>query len=192
VLPEEYYTYLFATLHAQSEKTLNMFYNDTKRLRNMLAVNWNEAEFRTFLASAEWTQGEAQSPPKSRGAASRSDALGQILSMAREHPWAVGAATMLEIMARDASLGRQDSILVQRWAGLLHALQKRGVSQGAVVVVLIEQLADDVPHHDHWVEHWRQFVRLTAGSGLPFLVVWTGTRWRCSRASGVARYGAVD
>ena len=82
---------------------------------------------------------------------------------------------MLEIMARDTSLGRQDSPLAQRWAGLLHALQKRGVSPGAVFVVLIEQLADDVPHHDHWVEHWRQFVRLTAESGLPFLVVWSGT-----------------
>ena len=175
VVPQEYYTYLFAALHAQSEKTLNMFYNDTKRLRNTLAVSWNEAEFRTFLASAEWPQSEAQPPPKSIGSASRADALGQILSMAREHPWAVGAATMLEIMARDTSLGRQDSPLVQSWAGLLHALQKRVVSPGAVFVVLIEQLADDVPHHDHWVEHWRQFIRLTAESGLPLLVVWSGT-----------------
>jgi hypothetical protein len=163
-----------AALQEQSEKTLKTFCNDTKRLRSALAVHWDEAAFRTFLASAEWTQSETPPPPRSMGA-SRADALGQILSMAHAHPWAVGAATMLEIMARDTVLGRQDNPLVQRWAALLHALQKRGMSPGAVIVVLIEQMPEDVPHYEHWVEHWRQFVRLTVGSGLPFLVVWSGT-----------------
>jgi hypothetical protein len=32
-----------------------------------------------------------------------------------------------------------------------------------------------MPHPDHWIEHWRQFVHLTADSGLPCLVVWSGT-----------------
>ena len=63
--PKNIIRHLFAALQAQSEKTLNMFYNDTKRLRKVLAVNWDEAEFRTFLASAEWTQSEATAASQS-------------------------------------------------------------------------------------------------------------------------------
>jgi hypothetical protein len=81
---------------------------------------------------------------------------------------------MLDVMARDAALARQEGAAGQRWRGLLQALQKRGVSPGTVFVVLIEKLADDAAPGDVWEEHWRQFTRLIVDSGLPFLVVWSG------------------
>ena len=175
VVVQECYAHLFEALQAQSEKTLDMLYNDTKRLRKVLAVNWDEAEFRTFLASADWTQLQQQSPSRRAGLVRGPDALGQFLAAAHAHPWAVGAATLLEVLARDASLGRQEGVLAHRWEGLLRAIQRRGLPPGAVFVVLIEQLADDAPHAEQWAEHWRRFARVTAESTLPFLVLWSGT-----------------
>ncbi len=174
VVVQECYAHLFEALQAQSEKTLDMFYNDTKRLRKVLAVNWDETEFRTFLASAEWTQVQEQSPPKRAGLGRGADAFGQFLAAARAHPWAVGAATLLEVLARDASVGRQQDALAQRWEGLLRAIQRRGLPPGAVFVVLIEQVEDDPPYGAQWAEHWHRFARITAESALPFLVVWSG------------------
>jgi hypothetical protein len=174
VVVQECYAHLFEALQAQSEKTLDMFYNDTKRLRKVLAVNWNETEFRTFLASAEWTQLQDQSPPKRAGLARGADALGQFLAAARSHPWAVGAATLLEVLARDTSMGRQEGALAQRWQGLLQAIQRHGLPPGAVFVVLFEQLEGDPSHAEQWAAHWRRFARITAESALPFLVVWSG------------------
>jgi hypothetical protein len=173
VVASEWYVHLLGALQAQSEKTLTAFYNDTKHFRRALAVTWDEAEFRTFLSSADWTKIQDQPQAKGPGPIRRTDALGQILIMAREHPWAVGAATMAEVMTRDASVGRQEGAPAQRWEGLLQALQKRGLPPAAVFVVLIEHLPDNSPHREHWIEQWRHFARVTAESALPFLVVWT-------------------
>lgn len=175
VVTPECYTHFFTALQTQSEKVLSMFYNDTKRLRKMVAVNWDEPEFRAFLSSTAWTQVQEHAPAPASGATRRPDALGQLLTMAREHPWAVGATTIIDVMARDAALGRQHGALQQRWHNLLQTLNKRGLPQGAVCVVLLEQLADYPQYRDQWVEHWRDFVRITAESALPLLVIWTGT-----------------
>ena len=93
LLAREFYAHLFDALRKQSEKILNTLFNDTKRLRRVLSMQWDETEFRQVLASADWAQLQEQPQYETRQIGTRSDPLRQLLTSVRQHPWAVGAAT---------------------------------------------------------------------------------------------------
>jgi hypothetical protein len=175
LLEQEFYVHLFDLLRRQSEKVLHTLYNETKRLRKVLAVQWDEAEFGHFLASASWTQGQEQPLPRRSG---RADPLKQLLRAAYQHPWAIGTATILDVVGRQASQGWQTP-WAQRWGALLQAMQARHLPSEAVLVLFIDQLEESLLVNavtaQDWVRHWRAFAEATRESTLPLLVVWAGT-----------------
>jgi hypothetical protein len=174
LLGQEFYTRLFGTLQAQSEKILQTLYNDTKRLRRTLAVTWDEAEFRHVLTSADWTQLQEQ---QGHSGPRRAAPLAELLTVVRQHPWAVGVATMLDAATRQRVMSQRS--WPQRWTTLLRAIQTRHLPPGAVLVLLIDQLpAEHAGSPDTmqvWTQHWQEFVQAMAGEVPPLLVVWTGT-----------------
>lgn len=174
-LEQEFYVQVFEALRTQSEAILRTLYNDTKRLRRVLSVQWDETEFCHVLTSADWVQFEAQPDDATRRFGARPDPLRQLLTVVRGHPWAVGAATILDTLAREA--GQAPG--VQRWAAILHAIQSRRLPEGAVLVLVIDQLAaslsTDADTMERWMRLWRAFVEITREHMLPLLVVWSGT-----------------
>jgi hypothetical protein len=174
LLGQEFYTRLFGTLQAQSEKILQTLYNDTKRLRRTLAVAWDETEFRHVLTAADWTQLQA---PQGHSGPRRGDPLAEILTVVRQHPWAVGVATILDAATRQGITSQRS--WAPRWAALLRTIQTRHLPRGAVLVLLIDQWhvehAGSPDTMQYWTQHWQSFVQAMAGEVPPLLVVWTGT-----------------
>jgi hypothetical protein len=174
LLGQEFYTRLFGALQAQSEKIFQTLYNDTKRLRRTLAVTWDEAEFRQVLTAADWTPLQE---PQGHSRPRRADPLAEILAIVRQHPWAAGVATILDVATRQGVTSRRS--WGQRWAALLHAIQERHLPRGVVLVLLIDQLHTEHTGSpdtmQHWTQHWQAFVQAMAGAAPPLLVVWTGT-----------------
>lgn len=180
VFEGECYGRLCDMLQARSEDILQRLFNDTKRLRKTLGVDWDEAAFRTFLVSADWSlQPHETAAVESRAAVSRADALTQLLALVREHPWGVGAATVLDVLARSASSAWHQQAWSQRWSTLLQAVRTRGLAPGAVLVVLLDQLDTSLLSRDEaqqrWQHFWQTFVVATEASRLPLLLLWAGT-----------------
>jgi ABC-type cobalamin/Fe3+-siderophores transport system ATPase subunit len=175
----ECYGRLCDALQARSEDILKRLFNDTKRLRKTLGVDWDEAAFRTFLVSADWNQQPHEAAADARATVGRADALARLLGLVREHPWGVGAATILEMMRRGASSAWRQPAWAQRWSTLLQAIQRRGLASGAVLVVLCDQFDTSLLHNDEarqrWLHFWPTFVTAIEASGLPLLLLWAGT-----------------
>jgi hypothetical protein len=179
VLEYEFYVHLFQRLREQSEKVLHTLFEQTKRLRKVLAVEWDETEFRHVLASADWVQVETQTAPTPRARGKPADPLRQLLGTVHEHPWAVGAATILDSLARWSTSSGVQTVGAQRWAALLQALRARHLPDGAVLVLIIDQVQPDLAIYpdlaSRWLNHWQAFATATRASALPLLVIWAGT-----------------
>ncbi|GIX46824.1 MAG: hypothetical protein KatS3mg131_1035 [Candidatus Tectimicrobiota bacterium] len=171
-LPQEFYVYLFEALQRRSEAVLQAVYAQSKRLRKALATDWDEQEFRSVLASAEWHHAQQ------RLAGHQGSPLVRLLHLVRQHPWAVGAATILDVLTRERFARGGQIAEPQRWARLLQALQQRGAGEGASLVVLVDQVEAPAAAAD-WHLLWRTFAEATAEVGaqgpLPLFVLWAGT-----------------
>ena len=170
---------LLTALQMQSEAILQRLYDDTKRIRKALAIDWDEAEFRTFLASADWARIQDEPAPLSRGVPSRGDALTQLLHTVREHPWGVGAATILDSLSQRGLSTPDASAWLARWTALLRAVQTRGVTPGSALVIIIDQLdaspVSDAARTWRWESFWRDFVAASETVSLPLMILWSGT-----------------
>ena len=170
---------LLTALQMQSEAILRRLYDDTKRIRKALAIDWDEAEFRTFLASADWTRIQDEPTPPPRGVPGRGDALTQLLNTVREHPWGVGAATILDNLSQQVRSAPDASAWSARWMALLQALQTRGATPGSALVIMIDQLdaptAFDAARVWRWEPFWRDFVAASETVSLPLMILWSGT-----------------
>jgi hypothetical protein len=170
---------LCESLGTQSETILQRLFNDTKRLRKTLGVDWDETTFRTFLASAEWNPRQPELEVDTRVPVSRADALPRLVAVVQEHPWGVGAATIQEVMARAPSRAGGQQSWLQRWTTLLRAIRARHVSPEAVCVILFDQLdSSQLLHHEaqqRWQQFWHTFVAATEAGGLPLFILWAGT-----------------
>lgn len=179
LIESEFYIHVFDALRAQSENVLKRLFNDTKRLRKTLSVNWDETEFCHILTSVDWAQFQESSSHEAQRSGMRSDPLRQLFTVVREHPWAVGAATILDIVTRE--MPRQELLTpgVQRWAALLETVQSRRLPENTALVLVIDQLLDGLTSHpdamQRWTHHWRKFVEISREYGLPLLIVWGGT-----------------
>ncbi|MDH3599666.1 MAG: ATP-binding protein, partial [Candidatus Tectomicrobia bacterium] len=170
---------LLTALQIESEAILRRLYDDTKRIRRALAIDWDEAEFRTFLASADWAQIQDEPVLQPRGVPGRGDALTQLLHTVREHPWGVGAATILDNLSQQVLSAPDASAWSARWTALLGALQTRGVTPGSALVIMIDQLdaptAFDAASAWRWEPFWRDFVAVSETVSLPLMILWSGT-----------------
>jgi hypothetical protein len=179
LLEQECAAHLFAHLQRQSEAILGRLYEDTKRMRKALATDWDEAGFRTFVASADWAHLQEVSAVGSRGVAERADTLTRLLTFVRDHPWGVGAATIFDRLTHRTGVGAAGPGWLQRWTDLLHALQHRGVTPGAALVIVIDQLDTDVVATEaaarQWEQFWHAFVAAIEAVSLPIMVLWAGT-----------------
>jgi hypothetical protein len=114
---------LFETMRERSEAVLKRLYEDSKRIRKALSTDWNEEAFRGFLMSADWAELEETATADTRDARERADVLTQLLLLVREHPWGVGAATLLDLLMRPLH-GQPDASRWQRqWTAMLEALK---------------------------------------------------------------------
>lgn len=176
VLEGECAVQLFDAVRMQSEAVLKRLYDDSKRLRKSLAVDWDEAEFRNFLISAEWAQLQDTSSAvlPQEGA----DALTRLLSLVGSHPWGVGAAIMLDCLIgkRTSTAGAQATLAW--WAELLQRVRTLGVVPGAAFVIVVDQLHTDVAAAQGvtrpWVDFWRGLVTSLDAAQVPSLVLWAG------------------
>ena len=179
VLPQECYGWLFDTLQRRAQEILQRLYNDSKRLRKALVVDWDETGFGNFLASVDWAEFPAGEAAHTQLPPSHGDALRRLFTLVRDHPWGVGAATMLGLTTRDPAGSMPPDGWRQRWMALLRALQTQGLAPGAALVILIDQLdASWLRHHadgQTWDHFWRTFVIATEDAGLPLLLIWSGT-----------------
>ncbi len=178
-------TRLFDALQDRSEAVIKRLYEDSKRIRKALSTDWDEDAFRTFLTSADWAQlQESSTPagpgvPSGRGPAERADVLTQLLLLAREHPWGVGAATIADHVMRSGAPRPEGAMWQRQWTELLLALKARGVPPEAALVLVFDQLDTSLQLGQdalsRWTSFWRSFVDAVEATPLPMLVIWSGT-----------------
>jgi hypothetical protein len=170
---------LFDALQERSEAVLKRLYDDSKRIRKALSTDWDEEAFRGFLMAADWGELQGTATGATRDARERADVLTQLLLLVREHPWGVGAATILDWSMRSPH-GQSDASMWQRqWVAMLEALKAQGLPSGAALVLVFDQLdsdfqiGQDAP--SQWASFWQAFIDTIETTSLPVLVMWAGS-----------------
>lgn len=176
-LPQEFYVRVFEALRTRSNTILQALFNETKRLRKALAVNWDETEFCNILTSTDWAPPREGDAPSTSGR--RTDPLGQLFALAAQHPWAIGAAVIIDCLTREAGRGIGQRQWSHLWKVLLHTLQSRRLPGGTALVLCLDQVdagpASRGVMEARWAEHWQEFAELTRGVNLPLGIFWAGT-----------------
>lgn len=170
---------LFNALQERSEVVLKRLYDDSKRIRKALSTDWDEEAFRGFLMAADWAELQETAPADSRDARARADVLTQLLLLVREHPWGVGAATILDLLMRPLP-GPLDASMGQRlWRAMLETLKAKGLPSGAALVLVFDQLDSDFQIGQNgsslWASFWQSFIDTIEARPLPVLVIWAGS-----------------
>lgn len=167
LLAQDVFASLLAGLRARSQQIMQKVYRDTRRLRSLKGLNWDDADFTRMIAGADKT-------PARRGAA----ALANLLARVRQHPWAVGAAAALEGLNRAGEAALQNP--QQRWLDLLRSMRDRIEAGRAVLVVVIDQmdgardLSVDAVQADPAHAAWAAFADTLIQARMPALIVWAG------------------
>ncbi len=170
---------LFDALQARSEAVLKRLYDDSKRLRKALSTDWDEETFRGFLMSADWAELQDTTTENSREVRERADVLTQLLLLVREHPWGVGAATILDLLMRPLH-GQPDASRWQRqWLAMLEAFNIKRLPAGAALVLVFDQLDTHFLFGQDtsslWGAFWQSFLEAIETTPLPVLVIWAGS-----------------
>ena len=167
LLAQDVFASLLAGLRARSQQIVQRMYRDTRRLRSLKGLNWDDADFARMIAGTDRAQtGQSAAP------------LASLLARVRQHPWAAGAAVALEGLDRvgDAAT-RQPQ---QRWADLMGRMRDRIETGKAVLVVLIDQvdggrdLPDGAVHAEPVHAAWMALAEALRQARMPALVVWAG------------------
>jgi hypothetical protein len=178
LLDAEFYVNVFEALKAQCARVLDKLYKDTKRFRKFISEQWDEQEFREFLASADWSHYASSPLPafSPRGRA-QSDPMRQLLEVVKQHPWAIASATAMAFLSRPCPSGENFQQWTAYWSMLLQRLAASPQPFSSALVLLIdhlEPLRTDPQTQDRWQANWQSFVAAIQASGLPILVVWSG------------------
>lgn len=175
VIEQEFYQTLLTTLRERSEQVLRAVYNDTKGVRKHLGLTWDEKEFAQMLASTDWApiQEELRDTPK------RSSPLASLFLSVQQFPWAVGAAVVLDSMARGTAGGNTSRPWTQRWQDVMHMLCTRAYADDTVLVLVIDQVTaathDVAATEQLWTDAWREFMTVTLAEAKRLLLLWGGT-----------------
>lgn len=168
LLAEDVFLSLFAAVQKRSKQITEKMFRDTRRLRALKGLNWEEAEFTRMVAGPSAAQTGRRMAPQA-----------SLLARLRQHPWAAGAAVALETLKRTPEgTGLEPQ---QRFVDLMGSMRDRLEPGGSVMVVVIDQVdgTGDVPDGSapsQSVEpDWGAFVGALIASRMPCLVVWAGS-----------------
>ena len=167
VLADDVFVELLAALQRRSQQITGTMYRDTRRLRTLKGLNWEEAEFTRMVARPETAQ-------TGRGTAP----LASLLARVRQHPWAAGAAAALDGLNRTPEEARL--LPQQRFVDLMGAMRDRIEPGNAVMVVVIDQVDGtenapvDAAPTESVQPDWGAFAKALTGARMPSLVVWAG------------------
>ncbi len=178
LLPYTWYQQLCHGLRTQSEQIIHTVYTATARVRKTLSLQWDATEFRHIVASTDWAE-EGATPPRPASASGQAvHVLAPLFRRVQEHPWALGAAALLDISDRSVSGRTAQQVWEQRWRMALRTLRAR-VADGAVLVLLIDHLTSgrrgEAPIDANVAAAWQTFVTITAAERLPCVILWAGT-----------------
>ena len=168
LLAQDVFASLLAGLRARSQQIVQRAYRDTRRLRSLKGLNWDDADFTRMIAGTDRAQTKQGAAP-----------LASLLTRVRQHPWAVGAAMALEGLNRADGAAAPDP--QQRWMDVIAAMRDRIETGKAVLVVMIDQVDEAVPDFpaaslpaDSVHAAWAAFAEALKQARMPTLVVWAG------------------
>ena len=168
LVAQDVFVSLLDGLRARSQQIIQRVYRDTRRLRSLKGLNWDDADFTRMIAGTNRAQTK-------QGAAS----LASLMARVRQHPWAVGAAAALEGLNRADGAASPDP--QQCWTDVIAAMRDRIETGKAVLVVMIDQMdeARDLPagslQADSVHAAWAAFAAALKQARMPTLVVWAGS-----------------
>ena len=167
LLAQDVFATLLAGLRARSQQIVQKAYRDTRRLRSLQGLNWDDADFTRMIAGADREKTRQGAAP-----------LASLLARARQHPWAVGAAAALQGLNRAGEAAAREP--QQRWAEVIAVLRDRIETGKAVLVAVIDQVdgARDLPAGSPPSEPvhaaWAALAAVLQQARVPTLVVWAG------------------
>ena len=159
LLAQDVFASLLAGLRARSQQIVQKAYRDTRRLRSLKGLNWDDADFIRMIAGTDRAQSGQTTAP-----------LASLLARVRQHPWAVGAATALQGLNRGGdAAGREPQ---RRWSDLIGAMRSRIEAGKAVLVVVVDQV--EAVQAESFRAAWAALTDALNQAGMPALVVWAG------------------
>ena len=167
LLAQDVFASLLAGLRSRSQQIVQRMYRDTRRLRSLKGLDWDDADFTRMVAGTDRAQtGQSAAP------------LASLLARVRQHPWATGAAAALDKLNRAGEAAWQNP--QQGWADLMGRMRDRIETGKAVLVVVIDQMDGmrDLPADAVQAEPpqaaWTPFAEAMNRARMPALVVWAG------------------
>ena len=165
--PEDVFATLLAALQIKAQQINDKIFRDTRRLRTLKGLNWEETEFTRMIAGSN-------KAPTGRGAA----ALASLMARVRQHPWATGAAVALDGLKRAPDAARLEP--QQRLADLMGSMRDHIDPGKAAMVVVIDQVdgtegvSVDPASSESVQPAWGTLAEALVAARLPSLVVWAG------------------
>lgn len=167
LLAQDVFASLLAGLRSRSQQIMQRMYRDTRRLRSLKGLDWDDADFTRMIAGTDRAQtGQSAAP------------LASLLARVRQHPWATGAAAALDKLNRAGETAGQNP--QEGWADLMERMRDRIETGKAVLVVVIDQVDDvrDLPADAAQAEPiqavWAALAEALRQTRMPALVVWAG------------------
>ena len=164
---EDVFASLLAALQTKTRQINDKLFRDTRRLRTLKGLNWEEAEFTRMIAGSKRA-------PTGRGAAQ----LASLMARVQQHPWATGAAVALDGLKRPPGAARLDP--QQRLVDLMGSMRDRIDPGNAVMVIVIDQVdgtegvsVDAAPTESLQLA-WGTLAEALIAARMPSLVVWAG------------------
>ena len=159
LLAQDVFASLLAGLRARSQQIVQKAYRDTRRLRSLKGLSWDDADFTRMIAGTDRAQSGQSAAP-----------LASLLARVRQHPWAVGAATALAGLNRAGDASSRDP--QRRWTDLIGAMRRRIEAGKAVLVVVVDQV--EAVQAEPFRAAWAALADALNQAGMPALVVWAG------------------
>ena len=167
LLAQDVFASLLAGLRSRSQQIMQRMYRDTRRLRSLKGLDWDDADFTRMVAGTDRAQtGQSAAP------------LASLLARVRQHPWATGAAAALDKLNRAGEAAWQNP--QEGWTDLMERMRDRIETGKAVLVVVIDQvdgirdLPVDAAQAEPTHAAWAVFAEALNRARMPALVVWAG------------------
>ena len=166
LLAQDVFASLLAGLRSRSQQIMQRMYRDTRRLRSLKGLDWDDADFTRMIAGTDRAQtGQSAAP------------LASLLTRVRQHPWATGAAVALDKLNRAGEAAGQNP--QEGWADLMERMRDRIETGKAVLVVLIDQvdvrhLPADAAQAEPIQAVWEALAEVLRQARMPALVAWAG------------------
>ena len=166
LLAQDVFASLLAGLRSRSQQIMQRMYRDTRRLRSLKGLDWDDADFTRMIAGTDRAQtGQSAAP------------LASLLARVRQHPWATGAAVALDKLNRAGEAAGQNP--QEGWADLMERMRDRIETGKAVLVVLIDQvdvrhLPADAAQAEPIQAVWAALAEALRQARMPALVAWAG------------------